>query len=94
MDNNNPAEMSNEDLEKDMEQKNKEAKEAGNQEFVNKSSAAEGSGLLTPENDPASIDRIKAITNPEEEDSQDGSLPDPEEIKNWETKEDPNKVSG
>ena len=49
MDNNNPAEMSNEDLEKDMEQRKLETP-TGNQEKLNKSTAAEGT-LKTPEQD-------------------------------------------
>jgi hypothetical protein len=108
MDNNNPAEMSNYDLEKDMEQKNLEAKRSGNQEFVNKSSASEGR-LKTPDQDEGSIERIRRVytdnderdlddlvhaSADEEEDSQDGSLPDPEELDNWERRDDPNKVSG
>ena len=96
MENRNPAEMSNEDLEKDMEQYNREAKMAGNQEHVNKSSATEGA-LLTPETDPFSVDKIGAsnITDVErDEDSQDGSMPDPEALDQWETEEDPNKISG
>ena len=94
MDTNNPAEMSNDDLEKDMEQKNQEAKESGNQEHVNKSSAAEGE-LLTPEQDPASAPKVDSNGFIVDEDSQDGSMPDPEALDAWETNDDdPNKVSG
>ncbi len=106
MENNNPAEMSNEDLEKDQQQFDQN-QQSGNQEHVKKSSATEGS-LLTPENDPSSIDKIHAVTQPnteiateeyaqsaEDEDSQDGSMPDPEELDQWETNDDnPDKISG
>ncbi len=106
---NNPADMSNDDLEKDMEQKNQEAKEAGNQEHVNKSTASEGA-LITSDEDEASKEKIGNINNDTEEqdldelvhqqpkqggaDSQDGSLPDPEELSAWEGKEDFDKTSG
>lgn len=93
--------MSNEDLEKDMEQRN--AKTSGNQEHVNKSSASEGS-LLHPSEDPASVKNLvpedkEAKLDPTgniitEEDSQDGSMPDPEEAKLWENKDDSDKMSG
>jgi hypothetical protein len=103
MDNNNPAEMSNEDLEKDMEQRNKEAKLSGNQEHVNKSTASEGT-LITPDQDEASVVHNPAyneleeqdlddLVHAESEDSQDGSLPDPEELDLWERNDDPNKIS-
>lgn len=53
MDSNNPAEMSNANLEKDMQQKNEEIKHSANQENVSKSTAAEGT-LISPSEDPSS----------------------------------------
>jgi hypothetical protein len=107
MDKNNPDEMSNEDLENDIVEKRKE-NPTGNQESLNKSTAAEGE-LKTPLEDPASVTNIRSGYNPDEEqdvddlvhrqaeeqqDSQDGSLPDPEEVGNWENNEDDvNKIS-
>ena len=94
MDMNNPAEMSNEDLEKDMEQKNQEAKASGNQEHVNKSTAAEGD-LISPSEDPASAPQVDASGFIVDEDSQDGSMPDPEALDSWESNDDDaDKVSG
>jgi hypothetical protein len=93
MDTNNPAELSNEDLENDMEQKNREAKQAGNQEHVNKSSAAEGE-LISPEQDPASAPKVDSQGFIVDEDSQDGSMPDPEALDTWEADDDPDKISG
>lgn len=76
MNNNNPAEMSNEDLEKDAQQTNPETQK-GNQEKLNKSTAAEGT-----------------LKTPEEDHSQDGSMPDPETLDSWETNDDDvNKIS-
>lgn len=105
MDHNNPAEMSNEDLERDMQQKNLERPE-GNQELLNKSTAAEGT-LKSPEEDTtAGIRRTASNYTPSEDlddtiheqssdDSQDGSAPDPESLDNWENNEDnSNKISG
>jgi hypothetical protein len=93
MDTNNPAEMSNEDLEKDMDQKNQEAKESGNQEFVNKSTASEGE-LMTPAEDPASAPKVDAQGFIIEEASHNGSIPDPESLNHWEKNDDdPNKIS-
>ncbi|WP_018614858.1 hypothetical protein [Segetibacter koreensis] len=92
MDNNNPAEMSNNDLEKDMQQKNLEQNKPVNEENVNKSTAAEGT-LKTPEEDESSkINMSTAYKQDEEQDlddlvhvrakeSHNGSLPDPEEAK-------------
>ena len=107
MANDNPAEMSNQDLENDMEQKNSELTK-GNQETVNKSTAAEGD-LITPDQDEASrinmttaykadeeqdLDDLIHTQAAEEVDSQDGSIPDPEEIGNWESNDDDiNKIS-
>ena len=94
MENDNPAEMSNQDLEKAMEQ-------SGSEELVNKSSASEGK-LLTPENDPASVQnlgvegtagKLDSAGNIITEDSQDGSLPDPEEVKLWEADDSGDKTS-
>jgi hypothetical protein len=83
MNNQNPAEMSNEDLENDMDNK-----KPSNQEKVKKSTAAEGD-LISPENDENSKDNI-ASADP----TQDGNLPDPDEAGDWEKREDPNKISG
>lgn len=92
MDNNNPAEMSNTDLEKDMKQKNEEENNSLNAENVNKSTAAEGT-LITPDEDESSkINMSTVYKNDEEQDlddlvharaneSHNGSLPDPEEAK-------------
>src|SRR3954454_8885915 len=104
MNNNNPAEMSNEDLENDMHENSGTVK--GNQEGVNKSSAAEGS-LKTPEQDEASKSNIKShyqgdqqhdlddlVHETTSDDAQDGSMPDPEALDNWESNdEDINKIS-
>lgn len=101
MDNQNPAEMSNSDLENEMKNNNKDS---GNQELVNKSTAAEGN-LIDPSKDPHSVNRVKPagdderdlddlVHTSEDEDSQDGSLPDPEELGDWERRDDPNKISG
>ena len=93
MDTNNPAEMSNADLEKDMEQKNREAKANGNQEHVNKSTAAEGD-LISPAEDPASAPKVDSNGFIVNEDSQDGSMPDPEALDTWESDDDDrNKIS-
>ena len=92
MENNNPAEMSNTDLEKDMEQKNKEGNSFENEENVNKSTAAEGT-LKTPDEDESSkINMSTVYKESEEQDLDDlvharakevhnGSVPDPEEAK-------------
>ena len=91
MDNNNPAEMSNSDLEKDMQQKNEDA-HFENKEDANKSTAAEGT-LKTPEEDESSKINMSTVYKENEEqdlddlvhtrakESHDGSLPDPEEAK-------------
>ena len=103
MDNQNPSEMTNQDLENQMAQQN--TGEKGNQEKVKKSTAAEGD-LISPEDDKNSTTNIKPVSLDDErdgddlvhssadEDSQDGSLPDPEELDNWERREDQNKISG
>lgn len=105
MDNNNPAEMSNQDLENDMQQSSAEAK--GNQEHVNKTSAAEGT-LKTPEQDESSKINLSTVYKSDEEQDLDdlvhtqaaeeaiheGSMPDPEALDNWETNDDDiNKIS-
>ena len=102
MNNNNPAEMTNEDLEKDMEN----YKSTGNQEDVSKSTAAEGT-LKTPDEDQSSAvnlhtaydagteqDLDDLVHRKAEEDSHNGNLPDPEDIPAWEDEDDDNKISG
>ena len=107
MENDNPANMSNEDLENDMDQRNSQMSK-GNQEKVNKSTAAEGE-LKTPDLDESSrinmhtvykvdeeqdLDDLVHTQATEEIDAQDGSMPDPEEIGNWESNDDDiNKIS-
>ena len=104
MDNDNPAEMSNSDLEKDM-QKESAGGNANtvNQEDINKSTAAEGtlkdpssivghhtSHGTTEERDLDDLVHRRA----DEEDSQDGSLPNPEDVPAWEGDEiDDDKIS-
>ncbi|HLL44761.1 MAG TPA: hypothetical protein VK369_16540 [Segetibacter sp.] len=92
MDNNNPAEMSNIDLEKDMKQKNEEESNSLNDENVNKSTAAEGT-LITPDEDESSKIIMSTAYKKEEEqnlddlvhvranESHSGTLPDPEQAK-------------
>ena len=92
MDNSNPAEMSNIDLEKDMKQKNEKESNSLNDENVNKSTAAEGT-LITPEEDQSSkINMSTAYKKDKEQDLNDlvheraneshsGTLPDPEQAK-------------
>lgn len=102
MNNNNPAEMTNEDLEKDMENN----KSSGNQENVSKSTAAEGI-LKTPDEDQSSAvnqhtaykadneqDLDDLVHRRSQEDSHNGNLPDPEDIPTWEDEDDDNKMSG
>lgn len=106
MDSNNPAEMSNANLEKDMQQKNEEIKHSANQENVSKSTAAEGT-LISPSEDPSSaIARSTTYDAGKEQDLDDlvhrqpdekhnGTMPDPEEVSNWEDREiDNDKMSG
>lgn len=92
MENNNPAEMSNTDLEKDMQQKNEEGNAAVNEENVNKSTAAEGSLKTSDEDESSKINMSTVYKRDEEQDlddlvhtrakeSHNGSLPDPEEAK-------------
>ena len=106
MDNNNPAEMSNQDLENEMQQYNAETE--GNQEDVNKSTAAEGT-LKTPEADELSKINVSTVYKDDQEQDLDdlvhtqaaekeithnGSMPDPEEVGNWENNDDDlNKIS-
>jgi hypothetical protein len=98
--------MSNEDLEKDMEQRKQETP-TGNQEKLNKSTAAEGT-LKTPEQDESSKVNIQTVHKAEEEQDLDdlihrqatekevsaGTMPDPEALDTWETNDDDiNKIS-
>jgi hypothetical protein len=91
----NPNDMSNEDLEKDMQQKHTENDLKGNQENIKKTTAAEGT-LITPEQDPNN----KAAINSDDQTRQsgeDGSLPDPEEtslVEEEDGYDDPDKFSG
>ena len=126
MSNNNPAEMSNEDLEKDMQQNDDEASGFKNDENVNKSTAAEGTlkSASQDANSKTKMDigynadeeqdlddlshspaRIKASGSEEDmddvvhqklpaEDNQDGSIPDPEELDQWENRDTKDKMSG
>lgn len=87
MENNNPNNMTNEDLEKDMQQLSSENNLKGNQENVNKSTATEGT-LIEPEQD---------IHSKETTGGEDGSLPDSEELsleKEEDGYDDPDKISG
>ena len=108
MDNNNPAEMTNEDLEKDMQQNNKGSNTATNQENVNKSTAAEGT-LKTPSPDTSSAvthhtsykegqeqDLDDLVHQQAQEVSHNGNLPSPDDdIPNWEGDEiDGDKITG
>ena len=101
MENNNPNNMSNQDVEKDM-QLSSENNLQGNQENVNKSTASEGT-LIEPEQDPhqkQAVDyfgNIKSDSNNTQDGGEDGSLPDPEELSLEEEEEsfnDPDKISG
>lgn len=105
MDSQNPADMSNQDLENDMQGSGDATK--GNQEKVNKSTAAEGT-LISPDEDQSSKTNIQSqfkddteqdpddlVHSGAEDKSQDGSMPDPETLDNWESNEDDdNKISG
>lgn len=107
MNNDNPAEMTNEDLEKDMEQRNLETPK-GNQEKLNKSTAAEGT-LKSPAEDESSKINMKTVYKEDQEQDLDdlihtqaaekeasdvGTIPDPEALDNWESNEDDaNKIS-
>ena len=101
MNNNNPAEMTNEDLEKDMENYNN----TGNPENVSKSTAAEGT-LKTPAEDQSSAVNVHTaykegdeqdlddlVHRRSEEDTHNGNRPDPEDIPAWEDEDDINKIS-
>lgn len=90
MDNTNPAEMSNDDLEKDMRQKNEDA--FLNDENVNKSTAAEGTLKTADEDESSKVNMSTAFKGNEEQDLDDlvhvrakeahnGNMPDPEEAK-------------
>jgi len=89
MNNNNPAEMSNSDLEKDMQQNNENASITS--EDVNKSTA-EGTLQTAEEDESSKINMSTAFKANEEQDLDDlihvraqeahnGSMPDPEEAK-------------
>ncbi|MBA4139979.1 MAG: hypothetical protein H0X70_05665 [Segetibacter sp.] len=102
MEKNNPNNMSNQDLENDMQQLSSENNLKGNQEKVNKSSATEGT-LIEPEQDlhqKQAVDyfgNIKSDSNNTQDGGEDGSLPDPEELSLEEEEEsfnDPDKISG
>lgn len=107
MDNNNPAEMTNEDLEKDMQKSNDSSKPARNQENVNKSTATEGE-LKTPSEDTSSAvahhtsynesqeqDLDDLVHRQAEEETHNGNLPNPEDIPGWEGMEtDDDKIGG
>ncbi len=99
--NNNPAEMSNEDLENDMKGNNP----VQNQENVNKSTAAEGE-LKTPAEEPSSAvahettfnsnkeQDIDDLVHRQAEEKHNGTMPDPEEVSNWEDRENLDKITG
>lgn len=92
MNNSNPAEMSNQDLEDDMQQRNET--DNNNQENVQTSTATEGE-LINPSDDPAEAQQVDASGFIVDEASQDGSAPDPEALESWESNdEDMNKISG
>jgi hypothetical protein len=94
MEKNNPNNMSNEDLEKDMQQLSSENNATGNQEHVNKSTAAEGD-LIDPDQD-AHHKELGEDLGPKEG-GEDGSLPDSEELSLREEEDsfnDPDKISG
>jgi hypothetical protein len=91
MDNNNPAEMSNMDLEKDMQQRNRED-DFVNDEDVSKSTAAEGTLKNADADESSKVGMSTEYKKDEEQDLDDlvhvrakeghnGSLPDPEEAK-------------
>jgi hypothetical protein len=103
MENENPNKKSNQDLEKDMQQLGTENNLQGNQEKVNRSTAAEGE-LISPEQDihhkavgdyagDKERDLDDVVHN---KDSQDGSIPDSEELSLEEEEDgydDPDKIS-
>lgn len=102
MESNNPNNMSNQDLENDMQQLSSENNLQGNQEKVNKSTATEGT-LKEPEQDPhqkGAVDffgNIKSDSNDDQEGGKDGSMPDSEELSLEEEEDsfnDPDKISG
>jgi hypothetical protein len=105
MENNNPNNMSNEDLEKDTQKLSSENNLQGNQENVNKSTAAEGT-LIEPEQDIHRKGAGDYLGNKErdldddlvhQQGGEDGSLPDSEELSLEEEEDgydDPDKISG
>jgi hypothetical protein len=103
MENENPNTKSNEDLEKDMHQLSKENDLKGNQENVNRSTAAEGD-LISPDQDTHhkavgdyAGDKERDLDDVVHQgDSQDGSVPDSEELSLEEEEDgydDPDKIS-
>lgn len=103
----NPAKMSNADLEKDMQDRMEQNHTSGNQEFVNKSTAAEGQLKSSTDDLSSAVDHHTGYNANDEQDlddlvhrqadegGQDGSLPSPEDIPEWEDDElDHNKISG
>jgi len=103
MNDNNPAEMSNQDLEKDMDNSNMGAR---NQEKVSKSTAAEGVLKTTSTGNSSSAvghhtagstgneqDLDDLIHRQAEEETHNGNLPNPEDIPAWEDDDDLNKIS-
>lgn len=104
MENNNPNNMSNEDLEKDTQKLSSENNLQGNQENLNKSTAAEGT-LIEPEQDIHRKGAGDYLGNKErdlddlahQQGGEDGSLPDSEELSLEEEEDgydDPDKISG
>jgi hypothetical protein len=100
---NNPAQMTNEDLEKDM-QSDAKSNATGNQENVNKSTAAEGT-LKSPEDISSAVSHHTSYNAGEEQDlddlvhrraeeESDGNLPNPEDIPAWEGEDDDDKITG
>jgi hypothetical protein len=98
MQNDNPNNMTNDDLEKDMQHRQYDQDLKGNQENVKKTTAAEGD-LITPEQDPNS--KPPATGNESEANLDDvvhadGALPDPDalSLNEEEGYDDPDKFSG
>ncbi len=95
--------MSNEDLEKEMNDIKKESDAQGNQEFVSKSTAAEGT-LPAMDDEPSSaIAHETTFSNEKEQDLDDlvhrqaeekhnGTMPDPEEVSTWENRDTLDKM--
>ena len=106
MNNDNPSEMSNSDLEKDMQQNNDENSTFVNQENVSKSTAAEGTLISSSEEPSSAIARDTTYSSDKEQDLDDlihrqseekhnGTMPNPEEVSNWEDRQiDTDKITG